>query len=67
MESTMSVNFMFLDATKEIWEAVRDIYSMKKNASWVFKVYKGLFSLRQGDKSLENYYNHFKGIIDELN
>ena len=30
-------------------------------------MYKNLFSLQQGDKSLEDYYSHFKGIIDELN
>jgi len=23
--------------------------------------------LRQGDKNLEDYYNHFKGMIDEFN
>ena len=30
-------------------------------------MYEDLFSLRQGGDSLEDYYNHFKGIIDELN
>ena len=65
MESTMSVNFIFLDTAKEIWEVVRDTYPMKQNASRVFEVYYNLFSLRQGDKTLEDYYNHFKGMIDE--
>ena len=30
-------------------------------------MYEDLFSLRQGDKSLKDYYSHFKGMIDELN
>ena len=40
---------------------------MKKNASRVFEVYEELCSLQQGDKSLEDYYSHFKSMIDELN
>ena len=28
---------------------------------------RDLFTLRQGNKSLEDYYSHFKGMIDELN
>ena len=34
-----------------------------------FLVYGDLFSLWQGDKSLEDYYSHshFKGMIDEFN
>ena len=36
MKSTVSANFIFLDTAKEIWEVVRDTYSIKKNASWVF-------------------------------
>ena len=30
-------------------------------------MYVELFSLIQGDKTLEDYYKHFKGMIDELN
>jgi len=67
MKSIVSDNFIFLDTPKEIWEAVRDSYSMNQNVSPVFEVYEDLFSLRQGDKSLEDYYRHFKGMIDELN
>ena len=51
----MSVNFMFLDTTKKNWEAIHDSYSMKKNTSRVFEVYRDLFSLWQGYKSLEDY------------
>ena len=52
---------------KKNWEAIRDTYSRKKNLSRAFKVYVDLFSLRQGDNSLEEYYSHFNGMIDELN
>ena len=33
----------------------------------VIEVYKNLFSLQQGDKSLEDYYSYFEGINNELN
>jgi len=40
---------------------------LNKNVSRVFEVYENLFSFWQGNKSLEDYYNHFKVMIDELN
>ena len=61
----VGANFKFLDTAKEIWTIVRDTYSMKKNASEVFEVSEDIFSLRQDDKSLEDYYNHFKDMIDD--
>jgi len=63
----VSTNFVFLDTVKEICEAICDTYSMKKNVSRVFEMYEDLFSLRQDDKSLKDYYIHFKGMIDKLN
>jgi len=45
IKSTVNANFILLDTAKEIWEAIRDIYSMKKNAPQVFDVYKDLFTL----------------------
>ena len=33
----------------------------------LFEAYEELFSLRQDNKSLEDNYNYFKGMIDELN
>jgi len=74
MKCTMSANFYvlryckrILDTAKEIWEAFCDTYFMKKNASRVFKAYEYLSSFRQSDKNIEDNYNHFKSIIDELN
>ena len=55
----MSARFMLLDTVKEIWEAIRDTYSMKKNVSNFWSVW--------GDKSLKDYYNHFKSMSDKLN
>ena len=58
---------MFLDTANEIWEDVHDTYSIKKNTFSVFEAYADLFSFRQCDKNLENYYNHFKGMSDDIN
>ena len=60
-------NFTFLNIAKEIWAITRDTYNIKKNTSQVFEVYEDLFSFRQGNKSLKDYYSYFKGMIDELN
>jgi len=37
------------------------------NVSQVFERNKDLFSFRQDNKILEDYYSHFKDMIDELN
>jgi len=58
---------MFLDIAKKIWGNIRDMFFMKKNVSRVLDVYEDLFTFRQGDKSLEDYYNNFKGMIDKSN
>jgi len=49
---------MFLDSAKDIWDAIHDTYSLQNNASRIFEVYKDIFNLRQGDKSLADYYSN---------
>ena len=66
-KTSVSANFIFLDIAKEIWEAVCDTYFIKKNAYRVSEVYENLFSLRQGNKSLEDYHSHFKSMNDDFN
>ena len=43
IESTVSTNFIFLDAAKEIWEAVIDTNFIRLKASRDFEVYEDLF------------------------
>ena len=42
------------------------MYENEKNPSRVFKIYQCLFELKQGDKSVPEFYEELKGLIDEL-
>ena len=42
------------------------IYGNKTNRSRVFKIYERLFELKHGDRSVPEFYNELKGLIDEL-
>ena len=67
MEPTISSGVMFLSSTKAIWESIHETFSMEKNVSRVYEVYQNLFLLQQVDKPVSEYYNFFKGLMDELN
>jgi len=42
------------------------VYRDEKNPSRVFEIYKCLFELKQGDKSVPKFYRELNGLIDEL-
>ena len=42
------------------------MYDNEKNHSSVFEIYERLFELKQGDKSVTEFYRELKGLIDEL-
>jgi len=42
------------------------MYGNEKNLSRVFKIYERLFELKQGDKSMPEFYSELKSLIDEL-
>jgi len=42
------------------------MYSNEKNPSSVFEIYERLFELKQGDRSVPEFYGELKGLIDEL-
>jgi len=42
------------------------MYSNEKNLSRVFEIYESLFELKQGDRSVPEFYGELKGLIDEL-
>lgn len=64
METLVSVNFMFLYTTKELWDAAEETYSLEKKICGVYKLY--VFLLQQGDQSLGEYYGVFQEMLDEL-
>ena len=42
------------------------MYDNEKNPSRVFGIYERLFELKQGDRSVSEFYGELKGLIDEL-
>ena len=57
---------MMLHPAKKIWDILKITYGHKKNIFRVFEVYEQIFSLRQGDRSLQEYFTTLHGLIDEL-
>lgn len=55
---------LFLKTAKEIWDALREMYSHEKNITRVYELYENLFSR---DRSLSDYYATLKGMWEELN
>ena len=42
------------------------MYGNEKHSSRVFEIYERMFELKQGDKSVPEFYRELKSLIDEL-
>jgi len=49
-----------------MWDTLKVMYCNEKNSSRIFEIYEYLFELKQGDKSVADFYGELKGLIDEL-
>jgi len=63
VEEKINGSVMFLTTAKEMWDTVKVIYGSKKNPSRVFEIYERLFELKQGDKSVPEFYGEFKVLL----
>ena len=66
LEEKSSSSVMFLNTAKEMWDTLKVMYDNEKNLWRVFEIYERLFELKQGDKSVPEFYGELKGLIDEL-
>ncbi|XP_020243477.1 uncharacterized protein LOC109821726 [Asparagus officinalis] len=66
METQISSSVMFLTTAKEMWDNLKIMYGNEKNVSRVFEIYGRLFALKQGDKSVPEFFGELKRLIDEL-
>ena len=57
---------MFLTTAKEMWDTLKVMHGNEKNLSRVFKIYERLFELKQGDRSMPEFYSELKSLIGEL-
>ena len=66
LEEKISDSVIFLDTAKEMWDTLKVMYDNEKNPSSVFEIYERLFELKQGDKSIAEFYEELKSLVDEL-
>jgi len=66
MEVKISDSVMFLSTTKVMWDTLKVMHGNEKNPSRISEIYERLFELKQGNKSVPNFYGELKGLIDEL-
>ena len=67
MESKINCSLVFLPTAKLVWEQAKELYSGVNNLKRIYDLHQNYFSLSLGDMSLEDYYNKFKGVREELN
>ncbi|KAL2336894.1 hypothetical protein Fmac_011340 [Flemingia macrophylla] len=57
---------MFLNSTKEIWDAVEQTYFKAKDAAQVYEVKVKTLAAKQGNKTVTEYANQLKSLWMEL-
>ena len=67
MESKINCSLVFLPIAKLVWEQAKELYSDVNNLKRIYDLHQNYLSLSLGDMSLEDYYNKFKGVCEELN
>ncbi|XP_043700114.1 uncharacterized protein LOC122650799 [Telopea speciosissima] len=66
MEPAIASNVMYHSTAKGVWTDLRETYSQAKNVSRIYEIYEKLFTHKQGDRSLSEFFGSFKGLIEEL-
>jgi len=66
LEEKISGSVMFLTTAKDMWNILKIMYDNEKNLSRVFEIYERLFELKQGDRSMTEFYDKLKSLINEL-
>ncbi|XP_043704325.1 uncharacterized protein LOC122654334 [Telopea speciosissima] len=63
---TIASNVMFHTLAKDVWNDLCESFSQEKNISPMYGLYEKLFTFQQGDKSLNEYFATYKGMVEEL-
>jgi len=66
LKEKINSSVMFMSTAKDMWDTLKMMYGDEKNLSTVFKIYERLFELKQGDRSIHEFYGELKSLIDEL-
>ena len=66
LEEKISGSVMLLPTGKDMWDTLKVMYGNEKNPSRVFEIYECLFEVKQGDRSVLDFYEELKSLIDKL-
>ena len=66
MEQQIARDVMLLRPAKKIWDTCRLTYGYEKNISRVFEIYEQLFTIRQGEHSIQKHFTRLRALLDEL-
>ena len=66
MEQQIAHGVMLLRPAKKIWDTCRLTYDHEKNISCIFEVYEQLFTIRQGERSVQEHFTRLRALLDEL-
>jgi hypothetical protein len=67
LEPDVFNNVSYLESSKDIWDTLHLMYSSEVNITRIHELYQDMFSLQQGDRSIEEYFSLLQGMWDELN
>ncbi|RVW36181.1 hypothetical protein CK203_100355 [Vitis vinifera] len=62
MEPMVNRRYLFLPTAKDVWDTVRRTYSNLGNASQVFEIHSKLKEMKQGTKSVTQYFTDLQDI-----
>jgi hypothetical protein len=66
MELAIGKPHLFLPIAKDVWEAIRDLYSELENSSQIFELKTRLWKSKQNDRNVTTYYNELVTLWQEL-
>jgi Retrotransposon gag protein len=66
MEPQISRLFMYYDITQEIWNETKEMFGQEHNFANIFQLKQEISQIRQGSKTVTEYYGDMKTKWDEL-
>ncbi|GKF14941.1 retrovirus-related pol polyprotein from transposon RE2, partial [Tanacetum coccineum] len=66
MEHNIAEIFSYSESSKDLWEAVRDMYGNQNNSACIFQIQLDIANLRQDGNLFVNLLGKLKGLWNEL-
>ena len=66
MDPKISRRYLWFKTAKEVWDAARQRYSNLGNASQIFEIRSKLKEMKQGSKSVTQYFSDLQDLWQEL-